>query len=246
MGDSPVIRVSERQFQKIISSHPCFKHYINIPDRICSSLDFFDNNYNRTTVHGILESFYLFIGIVDHAMDSISISIATEVLKQLKQPNSFSENTLEVPYKLATELLKLKIHPAVYNTILDRFSDLCESVFDEQCTKKISEYIRFRKRIGSLTAEISYLLIEPFLTEHNTEILKLFCMVGEAGCLVDSLIDLRSDYSKGLINFTPNFNCYLKLLIHVAVAGVPPVWRHPKLIQIFYEAVVDNCRDLKR
>lgn len=246
MGDSPVLRVSESHFQKIISSHPCFRHYINISDRICSSLDFFDNSYNRTTVHEILKSFYLFIGIVDHAMDLISITIASDVLHQLKQPSSFSEETLEVPHKLSTELLKLNIHPENYNAVLDRFSDLCDAVFNERCSKTISGYIHFRKRIGFLTAEISHLLIEPFLTESNPEILKFFCNVGEAGCLVDSLIDLRSDYRKSLINFMPSFNCYLKVLVHAASIGIPLLWRYPKLFQIFYEAVVDNCRDNKR
>lgn len=246
MGDLPVIRVSESHIQEIISSHPCFKHYINIPDRICSSLDFFDKGYNRTSVHEILKSFYLFIGIVDHAMDSISISIASDILQQLKQPSSFSESTLEVPHQLATEVLKLNIHPAVYNAVLDRFSDLCDAVFHEQCTKKISGYIRFRKRIGFLTAEISYLLIEPYLTAPNPEILKFFCKVGEAGCLVDSLIDLRSDCRKGLTNFTPNFNSYLKVMFHVAATGAPLLCRYPELIQIFCEAVIDNCRDIKR
>lgn len=246
MGDSSAIRVSEDYLHKIISSHPCFKHYINISDRICSSLDFFDRSYNRTIVQGILESFYLFIGIVDYAMDSISISIASDVLHQLKKPHSFSEITLKVPYKLATELLKRKIHPAGYNTVLDRFSDLCHAVFDEQCSKRISEYIRHRERIGFLTAEISYLLIEPFLTVRNPEILNFFCKVGEAGCLVDSLIDLGSDYRKGLLNFTPNFNSYLRLLLHLASIGIPLLWRYPKLIYVFYEAVVDNCRDNQR
>src|SRR5262249_30150065 len=102
------------------------------------------------------------------------------------------------------------------------------------------------KKIGFLTAEISYLLIEPFLTTPNPEIQRFFCKVGEAGCLVDSLIDLRLDYRKGLSNFRPNFNSYFQVLFHAAGIGFPLLWRYPELIQIFYEAVVDNCRDIKR
>ncbi|HEY7160053.1 MAG TPA: hypothetical protein VH815_02290 [Acidobacteriota bacterium] len=243
MGDSPTIRVSENH---ILFSHPCFQHYIRIPDRICSSLDFFDRSYNRTIVHEILTSFYLFIGIVDHAMDCISISIASDVLHQLKQPNSFSEITLKVPFELATELLKRNIHPTVYDAVLDRFSRLCDAVFHERCSKRISEYIVQRKKIGFLTAEISYLLIQPYLTVTDLEIREFFCKVGETGCLVDSLIDLRSDYRKGLTNFRFNLSSYLGVLIHAVISGVPLLLRYPKLIQIFYEAVLDNCRDIKR
>jgi hypothetical protein len=246
MGDSPAVRVSENCHLQITSHHPCFEHYVNIPDRICSSLDLFDRSYNRTKVHEILKSFYLFIGIVDHAMDTISISIARNVLDQLKQPNSFSESVMEIPYQLATELLKKQIDSSVYDAVLDRLSQLCEAVYYERCSKTISEYIQHRKRIGYLTAEISYLLIRPFLNEQNPEILKFFCKVGEVGCLVDSLIDLRSDYKRGLIIFKPNLSSYLKVTIQAASIGVPLILRYPKLIHIFYEAVVDNCRDFKR
>jgi hypothetical protein len=246
MGDSPTIRVSENHIQQIISSHPCFQHYINIPERICSALDFFDSKYNRKTVHEVLKSFYLFIGIVDHSMDTISISVASDVLHQLKQPISYSEATLQVPHRLATELLKRQIRSETYNLVLARFSDLCDSVINERCSKTISDYIQHRKRIGYLTAEISYLLIMPFLNERDPEILKFFCKVGEVGCLVDSLIDLRSDYKRGLIIFRPNLSSYLKVTIQAAAIGVPLIWRYPKLIHIFYEAVVDNCRDIKR
>src|SRR5262245_24795185 len=150
MVDSPVLLV--------FASHPCFRHYVRIPDRICSSLDFFDLSYDRTAVHRILKSYYLFIGIVDHAIDTISISIASDVLQQLKQPTSFAET---VPHKLAAELLKSQINTQVYDIVLDRFSQLCEAVFQERCCKNIKEYIHHRKRIGRITAEISYLLIEP-------------------------------------------------------------------------------------
>ncbi len=239
MGDSPALRVS-------ISAHPCFQHYIRIPERICSSLDFFQSNYDRANVLEILKSFYLFIGIVDHSMDTISISVASDVLHQLKQPISFSEATLQVSHRLATELLKRQIHPEIYNIVLERFSDLCDSVFNERCSKTISEYIQQRKQIGYLTAEISYLLIRPFLKAQDSEILEFFGKVGEVGCLVDSLIDLRFDYKRGLIIFRPNLSSYLKVMIHAASIGVPLIWRYPKLIHIFYEAVVDNCRDFKR
>jgi hypothetical protein len=235
MGDSPVFSG--------FASHPCFQHYVRIPDRICSSLDFFDQSYNRSSVHGILKSFYLFIGIVDHAMDTISISIASDVLQQLKQPASFAET---VPHKLATELLKSQINVKVYDIVLDRFSQLCEAVFHERCSRTISEYIQQRKNIGYLTAEISYLLIEPFLNERHSEVRNFFCNVGEVGCLVDSLIDLSLDYKRRLINFTPDILSYIRISMHSALIGVPLLWRYPKLIHIFYEAVLDNCRDFKR
>jgi hypothetical protein len=240
MGGSPALSVSESH---AISSHPCYQHYVRIPDRICSSLDFFDHSYDREIVPGILKSFYLFIGIVDHAMDTISISIASDVLQQLKQPASFIET---VPHKLATELLKSQINPKVYDIVLHRFSQLCEAVFHERCSRTISEYAQQRRNIGSLTAEISYLLIMPFLNEHHSEVRDFFGKVGEVGCLVDSLIDLRSDYKRDLINFRANVFCYLKLLIHAARIGIPLILRYPNLISNFCEAIIDNCCDTER
>jgi hypothetical protein len=236
MGGSPAL-------PGLISTHPCFQHYVRIPDRICNSLDFFQIHYDRTSVHEILKSFYLFIGIVDHAMDTISISIASEVLQQLKQPASFAET---VPHKLATEFLKSQINTEVYDIVLDRFSQLCEAVYHERCSGRISEYMAQRKNIGHLTAEISYWLIMPYLNMRHSELRNFFCNVGKVGCLVDSLIDLRSDYRKGLINFVVNLSAYLQLLVHTTSIGIPLLWRYPKLIQVFYEAVIDNCRDIKR
>jgi hypothetical protein len=236
MGGSPAL-------PGLISTHPCFQHYIRIPERICSTLDFFQIDYDRTNVHEILKSFYLFIGIVDHAMDTISISIASDVLKQLKQPASFGET---VPHKLATEFLKSQIDKEVYDIVLDRFSRLCEAVYHERCSRNISEYIQQRKNIGSLTAEISFLLIKPFLNERHSEVRNFFCKVGEVGCLVDSLIDLRSDSKRGLINFRANINSYVTLVSNAVAIGIPLLCRYPKLISIFFEAVVDNWRDIKR
>jgi len=240
MGDSPALRVSENH---ILSSHPCFGHYVRIPDRICSSLDFFDRTYDRKAVYEILKSFYLFIGIVDHAMDTISISIASDVFQQLKQPASFTET---VPHRLATEFLKSQINAEVYDIVLDRFSKLCEAVFHERCSRTISEYIQQRRKIGNLTAEISYLLITPFLNEGHSEVRNFFCKVGKVGCLVDSLIDLRSDYKRGLVNFKPKLFCYYKLTIDATRIGFPLLVRYPKLVSIFYEAIMDTFNDVHR
>ncbi len=236
----------EQQIHSALSFHPCYRHYVRIPHRICKSLDFFAVKYDRKTVHQILESFYLFIGVVDHAMDTISLSIGLDILHQLKEPCSFQEMLLKVPHKLATELLKNEIRPEIYNHVLNQFSCVCDAVFNERSSNTVSEYIHHRKRIGHLTAEISYSLIEPFLFQDGAKIRKFFCNVGEVGCLIDSLIDLHADYKRGLIGFRPTLSSYIKLLIHTQLKGVPLLIRYPQLMLIFFEAVVDNLRDFKR
>jgi len=246
MRDFPSSQLIEQQIQDVLSSHPCYQHYIRISDRICRSLDFFGVHYDRRKVHQVLRSFYLFIGIVDHAMDTISLSIGLDILHQLKEPCSFQETFLETPHKLATELLKTEIRPEIYNQVLNRFSSLCDAVFSERYSKTASEYINHRKRIGFLTAEISYLLIEPFLFQDGAKIRKFFCNVGEVGCLIDSLIDLRADYERSLIGFRPSLGAYVGLLISIQLKGIPLLLRYPQLIQVFFEAVADNLRDFKR
>lgn len=246
MRDFPSSQLIEQQIQDVLSSHPCYQHYIRISDRICRSLDFFGVKYDRRKVHEVLRSFYLFIGIVDHAMDTISLSIGLDILHQLKEPCSFQETFLETPHKLATELLKTEIRSEIYNPVLNRFSCLCDAVFSEQCSKTASEYMHQRKRIGYLTAEISYLLIESFLFQDGAKIRKFFCNVGEVGCLIDSLIDLRADFERGLIGFRPSLGAYVGLLIYIQLKGIPLLLRYPQLIQVFFEAVVDNLHDFKR
>ena len=67
--------------------------------------------------------------------------------------------------------------------------------------------------------------------------------VGAVGCLVDSIIDLRSDQRLGLLGFEPALSNYAKLMILTMRLGLRLVFSYPGLGRIFFEAILDNFRD---
>ena len=107
----------------------------------------------------------------------------------------------------------------------------------------IEAYVQQRKVVGSLTAELSYLLIRPFLQGDEPELRNFLRNVGAVGCLVDSVIDLRHDAGLNLVSFTPTGGAFLILLIRTLTEGLRLSIRYPALLGLFIEAVVDNVRD---
>src|SRR5215510_3738424 len=47
-----------------------YGHYVRIPERICRCLDYFKLDGDRLAVKERLRAYYLFIGVVDDAIDS--------------------------------------------------------------------------------------------------------------------------------------------------------------------------------
>src|SRR2546421_12046187 len=93
-----------------ISQESRYRHYVRIPERICRCLDYFDVPSSRRAVKTRLHSYYLFIGVVDDAIDSSRLDVGREILKQLEDRTLiFNEETKQSRTKLVTEILKCHI-----------------------------------------------------------------------------------------------------------------------------------------
>jgi hypothetical protein len=106
-------------------------------------------------------------------------------------------------------------------------------------------YIKERKTIGRLTAEVSYLLIRPLFMNEHKDLYRFLQKVGEVGCLIDSAIDLRADVRLGLTSFSPTLKDYLQLVSHLLRDGARILLRHMRLLGLFLEAVMDNLLDFR-
>jgi len=227
-----------------IASDPKYSHFVNIPARIIRCLDYFGIAGDRELIRGRLQSYYLFIGVVDNAIDSGQIGIGARVLNCLHtQVPMFDGNSRDCRVKLITEVLKHHISDDCYPLIIDKFAELYQEVLRERAARSIDAYIDRRRTIGFLTAELSYLLICPLLKSNGVEMCNFMKEVGAVGCLVDSIIDLRSDHRLGLLGFEPALSNYAKLMVLTMRLGLRLVVSYPGLGRIFFEAIVDNFRD---
>ena len=227
-----------------IASDPKYNHFVNIPARIIRCLDYFGIAGDRELIRGRLQSYYLFIGVVDNAIDSGQIGIGARVLNCLNtQVPMFDGNSRDCRVKLITEVLKHHISDDCYPLIIDKFEELYQEVLRERAARSIDAYIDRRRTIGFLTAELSYLLICPLLKSNGVEMCNFMKEVGAVGCLVDSIIDLRSDHRLGLLGFEPALSNYAKLIVLTMRLGLRLVVSYPGLGRIFFEAIVDNFRD---
>jgi len=227
-----------------IASDPKYSHFVNIPARIIRCLDYFGIAGDRELIRGRLQSYYLFIGVVDNAIDSGQMGTGARVLNYLNtQVPMFDGNSRDCRVKLITEVLKHHISDDCYPLIIDKFEELYQEVLRERAARSIDAYIDRRRTIGFLTAELSYLLIFPLLESNGVEMCNFMKEVGAVGCLVDSIIDLRSDHRLGLLGFEPALSNYAKLMVLTMRLGLRLVVSYPGLGRIFFEAIVDNFRD---
>lgn len=232
------------RLHQAISQDARYGHYVRIPERICRCLDYFKVSSNRSAVKERLHSYYLFIGVVDDVIDSGPLEGGREILKQLENRTLFfNEETKQSPAKLVTEVLKFHISLDIYPVILAKLEELYEAVVRERQSKTMRYYIEQRKIIGCLTAELSYLLIRPLLGSEHKDLCPFLKSTGEVGCLVDSVIDLRTDDRQGLLNFRPTLRDYLKLTGQMLHEGLKLIRRHPRLLGLFSEAISDDLFD---
>src|SRR5262245_25444115 len=101
-----------------------YQHYARIAGRICRCLDYFNVCSNRKQVKERLECYYLFIGVVDDAIDSLQIDAGREILARLKSRTvCFDEETKGSCAKRVTEMLKPHISSDSYPVILARLEE---------------------------------------------------------------------------------------------------------------------------
>lgn len=249
MTNSPdvVFRYRQAEIERLyqaVAQDARYGHYVRIPERICRCLDYFKVASRRSVVKERLHSYYLFIGVVDDAIDSSQLEAGREILKRLDNRSpSFNEETKQSCTKLVTEVLKCHISLEIYPLVLAKLEELYQAVVRERKSQTMKAYIEQRKAVGCLTAELSYLLIRPLLKSEREDLCRFLQQVGAVGCLVDSVIDLRADDQLGLLSFRPTLKDHLKLTGQMLREGLRVSLRHPRLFGLFWEAVSDDLFD---
>lgn len=227
-----------------IASDPRYAHFTNIPGRIIRCLDHFHIACDRVEVKRRLRAYYLFIGVVDEAIDSGRLDVGTEVLNRFsKRVPCFDDRTQASRVGMVTEFLKRDLKDDAYHKALTKLHELYGAVVMERKAETIAAYIEQRRVVGRLTAELSYVLIRSFLEDNSQDFLGFLERIGAVGCLVDSVIDLRADTRLGLVSFQPTIGDFVKLLTSTVREGLSVSMKHPALLGVFLEAVSDNVRD---
>ena len=230
-----------------IADDPKYKHFVRIPDRIIRCIDYFGIRCDRFVTRARLQAFYLFIGVVDDAIDSGQIGTGRLILDHLSRPLPlFNEKVRHSTVKLITEILKSQASDETYPMMLTKLQDLYEEVVRERAATSIDSYIQHRKSVGALTAELSYLLVRPGLLPESGDheaLCRFMKEVGAIGCLVDSLIDLRADRRLGLLGFKPRISDYARLIVDIFRDGLGVSLKHPGLAGLFLQAISDNVQD---
>lgn len=236
----------ERAYQAI-ADDPRYKHFVRIPDRIIRCVDYFGIVCDRLVTRARLQAYYLFIGVVDDAIDSGQIGAGRLIIDYLSTSLPlFDEAVRRSRVKLITEILKGQARDDTYPLMVGKLQELYEEVVRERAATSMDSYIEHRKTVGALTAEISYVLVRPALLPEGGDH-EAFCLfmkeVGAIGCLVDSLIDLRADRRLGLLGFKPGIMDYGKLIGSILRNGLRVSLRHPGLAGLFLQAIGDNVQD---
>ncbi len=227
-----------------IARDPRYAHFINIPERIIRCLDHFGITCNRIEVGQRLRAYYLFIGVVDDAIDSGRLEIGKNILERFHNPvPCFDDQTRESPVSLVTEILKQDIGDDDYPLVVAKLHELYRAIVTERKAETITAYMAQRKVVGRLTAELSYRRIRSLLEGDVRSLRRFLIRVGAVGCLVDSVIDLRADARLGLVSFKPTIGAFLTLLLGTLREGLSVSMKHPALLGVFAEAVGDNVRD---
>jgi hypothetical protein len=223
---------------------PKYKHFVRIPDRILQCIDYFGIACDRVATRTRLHAYYLFIGVVDDAIDSGRVDTGRLILEYLGTPAPlFDEEVRLSNVRLITEILKSHATGANYTLMMAKLRALYGEVVSERAATSIDSYLDHRRSIGSLTAELSYVLIRPALIGEHEPLCRFMQQVGAIGCLVDSLIDLSADRRLGLLGFKPGVRDYTKLMVSILRDGLRVSLRHPRLAGLFLRAIGDNVQD---
>jgi len=227
-----------------IAHDPKYAHFVKIPERIIRCLDHFEVECDATEVKRRLLSYYLFIGVVDETIDCGRLEIGEQILHRFSDRiPCLDEETQRSAANLMTEILKRNISCEVYAATLAKLDELYRAVISERMARTMTVYIEQRRAVGSLTAEVSYLIVQPFLQKDHEDLLRFLRRVGAVGCLVDSIIDLSADARIGILSFQPTARDLLKLIGRTLCEALLISVRHPALFGVFLEAVADNLKD---
>ena len=243
---SPLVnRELWRRYQTIVNNSR-YSHFTRIPERIIRFLDSFHIHFDRTAVHERLLSHYLFIAVVDDAIDS-GEDVAQMVFDHFNSAAcDLSELSPRFDVATVSEILKFYVVADQRSSLLRSLQRAHREVIGERAATSVRTYISHRKALGRATARQSYLLIHPALREPDQKICRLMEEIGAVGCLVDSLIDIGEDHRSGLLNFDLTVVNYATLCFRTAVSGLRVLAKKPSLIFLLGEAIADNIRDRGR
>jgi hypothetical protein len=205
-------------------------------------LDYFGVGCDRFAAARTLAAYYLFIAVVDDAIDSGETQVGAMVLQHLSTRSAASE-PLPTDVAVITENLKRELDYQIDSCLRDQFWLLYETVSHEKAAKSIDAYTEVRKAVGQLTADLSYLLISPLLERDSVRLRAFMRKVGAVGCLVDSVIDLDADKRRGLLSFQPTMRDWLKLALITCGEGLSIALRHPRLAGLFLMSILDTIHD---
>lgn len=230
-----------------IARDPRYFQFANIPNRILRCLESCATVRHPETIQARLLAYYLFIGVVDDEIEAGVFQIGEKILSRLANPlPCFDEDTRTSKSLFMIEVLKQHIDPVSQPQVLRKFRDLHRANVAERLALTMKAYIEQRKLVGSLTAELSYLLIREFLSSQLIDCCRLMKDVGAVGCLVDSLIDARADRQAGALAFRPTVSDFVFLCVTTIFDGTKILLKHPPMMQLFVKAIRDNFYDRRR
>ena len=226
---------------------PRYRHFARIPGRSVRCLNYFKVGGDHAAAARILGAYYLFIAVVDDAIDSGELQTAAKVFEHLvgqdQQVSSNLTSSNLSGVELMTENLRRQLDYQVDPSIRNEFVLLYQTVSQERLARSIEAYLEVRRAVGRLTADLSYLLIKSSLDNDTRKLRAFMRRVGAVGCLVDSVIDLRSDERQGLLNFRPTLRDRVKLTLITLGEGLLIGLEHPRLAGLFAISILDNIRD---
>ena len=221
-----------------------YQHFVRIAPRIIRCLDYFGLKFNRTLVRERLSAYYLFIAVVDEALDFGNLHIGKRILEHFNSSSGrFDEHGPASTVELVTEILRSHTSDENLCLISMRLAELYREVVSEQTATSITTYIEHRKTIGSRTAELSYILIQDLLYGDTVCLCRLMKQAGKVGCLIDSVIDLNMDWRFGLLRFRPSARDRIRLTACALREGVRTLLQYPSLAAVFLAALADNIMD---
>jgi hypothetical protein len=236
----PTTNQSEEYDRIVLDSK--YQHFARIPGRIVHCLDYFHIGGDRIAAARILRAYYIFIAVVDNAIDSGEPDTAATVFAQLAKPTPIKPAEPS-DVALVTLNLRAQIHDTVDLKFRQQLRRLYETVRQERSAVSIEAYIEVRRVVGTLTADLSYILISPLLKGEEPTLRSFMQKVGAVGCLIDSVIDLRADQRRGLVPFLPTRRDHIKLTLAALCQGLSLCLRHPRLAGVFADAILDDVRD---
>jgi hypothetical protein len=229
------------EYDRIVRD-PKYRHFARIPGRIVHCLDYFQVGGDRITAARILRAYYIFIAVVDNAIDSGEPHTAETVFAHLAEPTPTNPAELS-DVAIITRKLREQVHDTVDLTFRQQLRRLYEAVRQERSAVSIEAYVEVRRVVGILTADLSYILISPLLRGEAQTLRAFMQKVGSVGCLIDSVIDLRADQRRGLVSFLPTRRDHVKLTLAALRQGLSICLRHPRLAGVFADAILDDVRD---